>query len=165
MLNPINKIIDENTEKIFELIEVREEIESWSAYHAANRATKNDIERLGGIVEEMKENLDSQKLSYQLDADFHLAISHASHNTIQSHLMFTIYDLLSQYLRFFIGKTFSHQEIRKKRYDQHLRIFKAIKKRNAAEARKRMLEHFAFLDRVLKKLMKDENLTSFRNQP
>ena len=151
--DPLNVMIKENINKVFDLIEVRKGLETWAASHAASQATERDIDSLAKIVETMEKELKERTFSYKSDADFHLAISLASHNTIQAHLMSTIYDLLSEYLLFLDEKTLSNQEIRNKLYHQHLRIFNAIKERNSEAAQKEVMEHLDFVEGELKRLL------------
>jgi GntR family transcriptional repressor for pyruvate dehydrogenase complex len=151
--DPLHLMIKENTNKVFDLIEVRKGIETWAAYYAANRATEENIEALTRIIEAMKRELDENQPSHKSDADFHLAISQASHNTIQAHLMFTIYALLEEYLRFLNEKTLSNLGVRSRLYQQHLRIFHAIKDRNGEAAQREVMEHLNFVEGELKKLL------------
>jgi GntR family transcriptional repressor for pyruvate dehydrogenase complex len=151
--DPLDLMMKENVSKVFDLIEVRKGIETWAAYHAAGRATEEDIEILTKIVETMKRELDESKPSPKSDADFHLALSQASHNTIQAHLMFTIYALLEEYLRFLNEKTLSNPEVRDRLYQQHLRISHAVKNRDGEAARREVMEHLNFVEGELKKLL------------
>jgi GntR family transcriptional repressor for pyruvate dehydrogenase complex len=152
--DPLNLVIKENTRKIFDLMEVRKGVEAWSAYHAANRADENDLASIKGIIEEMKGYLTAEEAPpNRLDADFHLAISQASHNTIQSHLTFTIYDLFSAYFVFLTEKICFHQKYLETIYNQHLAILKAIEKRRAEEARDNMTEHLIFVEAELNRLV------------
>ena len=128
---------------------MRKGLETWSASHAATQATESDIDSLTKIIKAMEERI----FSCKSDADFHLVLSLASHNTIQAHLMSTIYDLLSEYLLFLDEKTLSNQEIRSKLYHQHLRIFNAIKERNSEAAQREVMEHLTFVEGELKKLL------------
>jgi GntR family transcriptional regulator, transcriptional repressor for pyruvate dehydrogenase complex len=151
--DPLNLMIKENVNKVFDLIKVRKGLETWAVSHAASQATESDIDALERIVKAMEKELEERIFSYKSDADFHLALSLASHNTIQAHLMFTIYDLLSEYLLFLNEKTHSNQEIRNKLYQQHLRIFNAIKERNSESAQREVMEHLTFVEGELKRLL------------
>src|SRR4030066_400641 len=53
MLDPLSLLIKTDTQKIFDLIEVRKAIETWGAFLAAQRATEEDIKRLENILEQM----------------------------------------------------------------------------------------------------------------
>ncbi|HSB04258.1 MAG TPA: FadR/GntR family transcriptional regulator, partial [Thermodesulfobacteriota bacterium] len=85
--DPLNVMIKENINKVFDLIEVRKGLETWAASHAASQATESDIESLAKIIKAMGKELEERIFSYKSDADFHLVLSLASHNTIQAHLM------------------------------------------------------------------------------
>ena len=152
--NPLDLVIKENARKIFDLMEVRKEVEAWSAYHAANRADEKDLDRIMKIVDEMKRCLAAKEAPpNRLDADFHLAISQASHNTIQAHLTFTIYDLFSAYFVFLTEKIFFHQKYLETIYDQHYAISKAIEGRRAQEAQGNMTDHLVFVESELNRLI------------
>ena len=150
--DPLNLIIKDNIEKIFELLEVRKEIETWSVYYAAQRASGEDIERLSRIIEEMEAYSRKQKIPpTKLDADFHLAIAQCSYNTIQAHLTFTIYDIFKDYFNFLIENICFNRKYLQAIYSQHLAIYNAIRQRKSEEARNRIMEHLTFVDAELKR--------------
>ena len=51
--DPLLVLIKADTQGIFDLIEVRKAMESWGAFHAAQRVTKEDIRRLEEIIGDM----------------------------------------------------------------------------------------------------------------
>jgi len=146
--DPLSLLLKADTHKIFDLIEVRKAMEAWGAFHAAQRVSEEDIKRLEEIIGEMKAALDEGKSWEKQDADFHLAIAQATHNTIQTHMMFTIYDLL----RGSVARVFRDQGKAKKLFQQHYRIFSAIKNRSPEKARERILEHLNYVDSEVKAL-------------
>ena len=81
------------------------------------------------------------------DANFHLAISEATHNKIQTHLMFSIYDILKESL----GKYYENIKMREV-YEQHCKVVDAIKKRDSALASRRMHEHLDYVETKVKEL-------------
>lgn len=144
--DPLNSIIKDNVEKIFELLEVRKEMETWSAYYAAQRATTDDIAALARMVEETKACYDTGKNPpARLDADFHLTIAHASHNTIRAHLTHTIYDVFSEYFNYLIENVCYNQKYQQTICDQHFRIYDAISRRDANMAQDTVAEHLEFV--------------------
>lgn len=149
--DPLSVLIKADTQKIFDLIEVRKAMESWGAYHAAQRVREEDIRRLEEIIGEMKEALDQGTSWEKQDADFHLAMAQATHNTIQTHMMFMIYDLLRES----VARVFRDQRKMKKLFQQHYQIFNAIKNRSPDKAREKVLEHLNYVESEVK---------SFRNQ-
>lgn len=146
MQNPLSLIIKADIQKIFDLIEVRKAIETWGAFHAAKRATDEDIKQLEGIIEEMRKAFEEGRSWEKQDADFHLGIAQATHNTIQTHMMSTIYDLLRES----IAKVFRDRSKVKKLLDHHFRIFSAIKTHSPEKARERTLEHLNFVESEVK---------------
>ena len=150
--DPLNLMIKDNIEKIFELLEVRKEIETWSAYYAAKRATAEDIAALGRIVDETKTYFDKEKTApARLDADFHLAIGRCSYNTIRAHLTYTVYDIFQDFFSFLIENICFNKQYQEAIYSQHHAIYDAIRRRSGDEARKRIMEHLTFVDGELRK--------------
>src|SRR4030043_2160963 len=80
MEDPLSLLIKTDTQKIFDLIEVRKALESWSAFVAAKRATEDDIKQLESIIKEMTEASEKGRSWEKEDADFHLPIARATHN-------------------------------------------------------------------------------------
>jgi GntR family transcriptional repressor for pyruvate dehydrogenase complex len=145
--DPLHHLLQEDIQTVFELIEVRKAIESWSAYHAATRATADDITRLESSVESMRLKIERGVSVVEDDANFHLAISEATHNTIQTHLMFSIYDILKKSL----GKYYESIKMEDV-YEQHCKLVDAIKKRDSALASRRMHEHLDYVETSVKEL-------------
>ena len=149
MLDPLNQLLKDDIMVVFELIEARKAIEAWNAYYAARRARPADIERLEKNIASMKANIGDHDFSIdKVDADFHLAISEATYNKVQTHIMFTIYDMIRES----IGKYFhniSYDDV----YHQHLEVVLAIKKKNPEEARKKILEHLEYVETRIKELV------------
>jgi GntR family transcriptional repressor for pyruvate dehydrogenase complex len=144
--NPLSLLIKTDTQKIFDLIEVRKAMEASGAYLAAQRATEEDIKQLERIIGEMKKAFEGGRSWEKQDADFHLGIAQATHNTIQTHMMSTIYDLLRES----VGKVFKDRSKVKKLLDHHYRIFSAIKSHSPDKARERTLEHLNYVDSEVK---------------
>ena len=144
--NPLFLLIKTDTQKIFDLIEVRKALEAWGAFLAAQRSTEEDIKRLGNILEEMREAFEHGRSWEKQDADFHLGIAQATHNTIQTHIMSTIYDLLRES----VGAVFKDRSKVKRLLDHHYRIFSAIKNHSPDKARERTLEHLNYVDSEVK---------------
>ena len=145
--DPLALLIKADTQKIFDLIEVRKAIETWGAYHAAQKASSEDIEQLGTIISEMKRAFEEGRSWEKQDADFHMAIAKATHNTIQMHIMSAIYDLLRES----VAKIFTDPKKVKKLYQQHYQIFSAIKNHSPDKARERTLEHLNYVESEVKK--------------
>jgi GntR family transcriptional repressor for pyruvate dehydrogenase complex len=144
--NPLSLLIKADTQKIFDLIEVRKALEVWGAFLAAQRATEKDIKQLENILEEMRKAFEQGRSWEKQDADFHLGIAQATHNTIQTHMMSTIHDLLRESM----ARVFKDRTKVKKLLDQHHRIFSAIKNHSPDKARERTLEHLNYVESEVK---------------
>ncbi len=150
MRDPLSLLIRADAQKIFDLVEVRKAMEAWGAFRAAERASEEDVQRLGKIIEEMSVALKNEKPWEKQDADFHLAMAQATHNTIQIHMMSTISDLLREYMAAIFSSTFTDGTKAKKLFRQHHQIFNAIKTRSPEKARERMLTHLDYVESELK---------------
>jgi GntR family transcriptional repressor for pyruvate dehydrogenase complex len=146
MLDPLSLLIKTDTQKIFDLIEVRKAIEAWGAFLAAQRATEEDIKRLENILEQMGKAYEQGRSWEKQDADFHLGIAQATHNTIHTHMMSTIYE----FLRESVARVFKDRTKVKKLLDHHYRIFSAIKNHSPDKARERTLEHLNYVESEVK---------------
>lgn len=146
MQNPLSLLIKTDTQKIFDLFEVRKALEAWGSFLAAQRATEQDIKHLENIIEEMRKAFEQGRSWEKQDADFHLGIAQATHNTIQTHVMSTIYDLLRES----VARVFKDRSKAKKLLDQHYRIFSAIKNHSPDKARERTLEHLNYVESEVK---------------
>jgi len=142
---PLDYLIKEDIHTVFELIEVRKAIEIWNAYYAAERAGEEDIARLEKSVESMRKKIEQNDTSVEEDANFHIAVSQAAHNKIQTHLMFSIYDLLKESIANYFDK-FKLNYI----LDQHARVIEAIKKKDPVLASRRMREHLDYVESVVR---------------
>ncbi len=154
--DPLSLLISEDLEKIFELLDIRRAMESWAAYTAAQKATKEDIKKLEKIIKKDQENLKTGMDDAKTDADFHIAISLAAHNTILSHLTASCYNILWNSQKMSRKKLFKRKENSQRIAEQHLRIFKAIKAKNPAEASRRAREHIDFVEKELRKIISEE---------
>ena len=158
LLDPLGAIIGDSAEKLFELVEVRKEIETWTACYAAKEATPEDVMTLGRMLEEMKMYLEtSGKVPVGLDIDFHLAISQSCSNTIRAHLFHTIQTIFSDYFRLTIETICARQQDQRLLYDQHAQIFDAIRRRDSKGAREAITRHLTFVAEELKKQMPGES--------
>jgi GntR family transcriptional repressor for pyruvate dehydrogenase complex len=145
--DPLALMIKADTQKIYDLIEVRKAIETWAAYQAARKASREDIQKLDAIIREMKKAFNEGKSWEKQDADFHLGIAQATHNTIHMHIMSGIYDLLRESM----ARIFVDREKVKKLTNQHHQIFLAIKSRSPEKAREKTLEHLNYVESEVKK--------------
>lgn len=145
---PLHRLLKEDIKTSLELIESRSIIETGNARLAAKRATVSDVARLDRCLEVMYANLERDTSFTDEDADFHLAIAEATHNKIQTHLMFSIYDLLKEK----VGLCYYDDEA-EFIYGQHCAIVEAIRDKDEDQAHLRMEEHLAYVESLLNRLI------------
>jgi len=143
-IEPIRHLLKEDMDTILEVHDVRRCLESWNSYYAAERATKEDIELLSRNLESMEEGITKKQSLIDDDAAFHLAISSAALNKIQTHLMFSIYALIQST----VGICYETNESRDI-LEEHRAVYQAIKDKNPDLARQKMHMH---LDKVLSRI-------------
>jgi GntR family transcriptional repressor for pyruvate dehydrogenase complex len=150
MQDTLSLLIRADAQKIFDLLEVRKAMEAWGAFLAAQRASEEDLRRLEIIVENMRAAAEEGRSWEKQDTDFHLAMAQATHNTIQIHMMSTVYDLLMSYMSAIFTEIFTDRDKARRLFQQHLQIFNAIKSRSPEKARERILKHLDYVESELK---------------
>jgi len=153
LADPVSILIAQDMEKIFELLEIRRAMESWVAYNAAKRASKEDIEKIERIIKKDQENLRLKKDDAKTDADFHVCVAQATGNTIFSHLMASCYHILWNTQIVSRETLFRKEANRKLIAGQHLNIFKAIQEGDAERAAREARRHIDFVAEELRRLL------------
>lgn len=149
--NPLATILAVDDVTIHDLLEVRLGLECNAARMAASRATPQDILNLAKANKEMAETVETGALGNEADAAFHMAISFATKNPVQIHLMRNFYDLL------FLGikKNLSHLWDDPDNIDiilaAHSKIYEAIANRRPDAAEKAMREHIQYVQEWFRK--------------
>ncbi len=148
---PLRHLLQEDRATSLELIEARTIIETANAELAAKRATEKDIKKLCQIKEAMKTKVNSGDSVTDLDADFHLAIAEATHNKIQTHLMFSLYDLLREKVAIcYYDDEADHI------MEQHAKVIEFIINKKPAAARKAMEDHLMYIKSLVNRLIDSE---------
>ncbi len=128
--------------QISDLCETRIALESELVALCAQRAPDCDIERLGQIVMQMDQALQSENFA-ELDLEFHLAIAAASQNQVLSNMLRTIRGLLEEW----ISKSQQAPGSKEIANEQHAVILEAIRRRNSSRARSVMISHLQTFQR------------------
>jgi GntR family transcriptional repressor for pyruvate dehydrogenase complex len=148
-LNPFSELIRIEKERALDVIEVRKDLESCTAYYAAQRALPEDIRRMEDIITSMQHKqyrLEERASSEELDAEFHISVARATHNFVWLHLMQTIYDGMKNFQHMVWRSVNLTGDDHALLFKHHLKIFKAIKSREPDAAKTAMLEHLSFAE-------------------
>ncbi|MCP4578046.1 MAG: FadR family transcriptional regulator [Deltaproteobacteria bacterium] len=151
--DPLVSFAKNSPGNILKVFEIRKYLEIGSVALAAERATNREIEQLESILTEMDEDLRKNRLGAKTDLDFHALLAEATHNQAYVHLMNTIYDILQEELRIAWGGIFRKKDKRKKLFEQHSRIFDAVKNRDPERGREEALGHLQFVEERWKKAL------------
>ncbi|MBW2057643.1 MAG: FadR family transcriptional regulator [Deltaproteobacteria bacterium] len=138
-----------------ELAEFRLTVEGRVAYWAARRRRKEDIARMEGLLETMAAILDSDGHAERLvpvDMEFHLAVAKASRNTLFLAIMETIHECFHPIF------SYVPQESWAKTYPDLVRVFQAVKARDARAAEKAIREHIARSSRLILRQFREKKV-------
>ncbi len=123
--------------EVRELIEARRVIETELCGLAAERATADDLKKLGHLLDEMEAGLDDQDRFLSADLDFHVALARSADNRILMNALEMIRNLMRQWIR----QALLVPEVPEEALAQHKAIFMGIAKRNPQQATDAMRAH------------------------
>ncbi|NOY13874.1 MAG: FadR family transcriptional regulator [Deltaproteobacteria bacterium] len=138
------------------LTEVRIGLETWSAYLAAKRAEDSEIERLRELYAVMVEQSASGGWDAEIDAEFHLTITAATHNTLQVHVLDTIQSLFQATIMVALSEFYSKEGYIELLLSHHRKIMEAIAARDPERARDQMMEHLTLVEEKLALFLQKE---------
>ncbi|WP_431854839.1 FadR/GntR family transcriptional regulator [Azospirillum sp.] len=125
---------------LYDLVEIRIQLETWAARRAAERGSEEQIAAIGHIVATMSKPGGNRSAD---DMDFHLAIGRAASSPVYLHLLSTIRETLGQMVEFHHSPAFAVDEERM--YQHHVAIHTAIAARRPDDAAEAMREHLAWV--------------------
>jgi len=123
--------------QIFEAVEVRKIHEIKAAELAASRATEENFDRMRDILSRSEDRLRIGMGLDQLDQEFHLEIVRATQNTVFLNICTSFYALSQNRLKVY----FRSPDRNHKSHAEHLQIFDAVQRRDAALSAALMVSH------------------------
>lgn len=154
LADPLLEMVEKDPQLLHALAEVRMGLESWSAYLAATRATDADRARLQSIYEEIEAQAERGGWDADTDARFHYAITAATHNTLQLHVLNTIHSLFHATIQVALKEFHRKEESIDKLRRQHRAIFQAIMRRDSEGARQAMMSHLQMVEEKLAQILR-----------
>lgn len=143
--NPLAAAMKADNATLEDLLEVRMGLECNAASLAAYRAVEEDIRFLEKSLEEMKKEVMSGRLGTEADVSFHMAISYATKNPVQIHIMRDLYDLLFYGIKENLSHLYESEERIQIILRQHTQILNAIQKRRPDQAFEAMKTHIKYV--------------------
>lgn len=151
---PVSVAAITDSEDILNLLEVRKILEAGSALVASQKRTESDLKKIKAALDRMKTALDNQELGEQADIEFHLAVTNSTQNPILINLMNRVSDMMVEAMRESRRLLiFSKIENNERLYEQHAKIYEAIKDMNPESARQLMVNHLQFVENLLSKIL------------
>ena len=144
--NSLGELIRNQQSRALEVIVVRKDMESCTAYYAAQHALPKDIQRMEEIIECMELNLRGQHTSEELDANLHLVIARATRNIIWLHLMQNLFDSMREFQRSVWRAVYLTSEDHHLIFKHHAAIVASIRNKNADASRAAMMDHLNFAE-------------------
>ncbi|WP_020677210.1 FadR/GntR family transcriptional regulator [Geopsychrobacter electrodiphilus] len=150
MADPLASMVERRDPRMLHaLTEVRMGLETWSAYLAAKRAEDSEIARLRELYEVMEEQAESGGWDPAIDAEFHLTITAATHNTLQVHVLDTIQTLFQTTIMVTLGEFYTKEGYIELLLNHHREILEAIAAHDPERARQKMMEHLTLVEEKL----------------
>ncbi|MBW6508543.1 MAG: FadR family transcriptional regulator [Desulfuromonadales bacterium] len=157
LTDPLTSMVERRDPRMLHaLTEVRMGLETWSAYLAAKRAEKPELDRLREIYTVMEEQAESGGWDPEIDFQFHLTITAATHNTIQVHVLNTIQTLFQATIMVALGEFYSKQGYVELLLNHHREILEAIEAHDPEQARAKMMEHLTLVEEKLAMFLNKE---------
>jgi GntR family transcriptional repressor for pyruvate dehydrogenase complex len=158
--SPIEGLISVDHKKIWELLTVRRIIDSEAAAMAADHATERQIRKIMTFRDEA-DKVGIDQLMFKRDggrlyAEFYNNLYDATNNTIFSHLLKSISSIIRGVLPYSREKLTSVKGSSRAIFDQLLKIIQAIDAHDPIAAKKLMISHINYIERSLKKVLKEK---------
>lgn len=133
--------------KYLELYELRQILEPAAAALAARRATRDDLEQMQSALEGMRSSADNPEAFIRAEMELHASIMRASKNAAIQSTMEMMYGALSEGRH----RTMPLVTDIGQNYRKHERIYQLIAKRDAAGARRAVVEDLNYAEELLRK--------------
>lgn len=126
-----------NQANIQQVIEARSVVEVALVGWAAERATEDEVEKIGRLLEELEDVRDNMIKYVDGDVKFHLAIADAAHNDMMANVL----RIFQHVLRVWMETTYKEAGSTKDSMALHQEIYEAIRTHDAQTAREVMADH------------------------
>ncbi|KEF30548.1 MAG: FCD domain-containing protein [Gammaproteobacteria bacterium] len=150
--SPLMHLFEGHPRTLYDLLEVREQLEGQAAFLAAQRATSLDRHR---ITKAFKALEDTDPLSNaRPDHGFHLAIVEASHNPVLVHVLNSLKNMMLMTVQASVANLNPREEMRKKIVRQHRQLYDAVMEGKPAIAQKVATAHVRFVSEAMRDMEK-----------
>ncbi len=147
---PLMHLYEGHARTIYDLLEVREQLEGQAAYLAAQRANRLDRHRITKAFQALSgTNPLNNALS---DHGFHLAIVEASHNPVLVHVLSNLKSMILVTVQASVVNLNPREDMRKKIVRQHKQLYSAIMSGKPAAAQRIAAAHVRFVSDTMREM-------------
>jgi len=157
--NPLLGLLQNHPETLYELVEMRQVLESVTARYAALRATDEDRQLLRMRYEAMltaHHNRTDPAVGARLDTEFHIAIAEAAHNVVLLYIMRGLFNLLHSGISTSLAKLYTRAGSAESIDAQHKELFDAVMAGDGERAQTAAHAHLDFVQRTLLEIDEEE---------
>ncbi|MFC7293394.1 FCD domain-containing protein [Marinobacter aromaticivorans] len=145
---PLMHLFEGHSRTLYDLLEVREQLEGQAAFLAAQRATGADLHRITKAFRALEAT--DPLSNARPDHGFHQAIVEASHNPILVHVLNSLKNMMLMTVQASVANLNPRAEMRKKIVQQHRQLYDAILAGKPATAQKVATAHVRFVSRTMR---------------
>ncbi len=157
IMDPLAKLVEKrDPELLRSLAEVRMGLESWSAYLAALRANEKDIAELRRLYYVMEQQAKRGGWDPEVDAEFHYAITAASHNSLQMHVLDSIHSLFHTTIQVALMEFYQQEGHIQLLLTHHKEIMEAIAAHEPELSRQKMMTHLQMVEEKMAQLLSEK---------
>jgi GntR family transcriptional repressor for pyruvate dehydrogenase complex len=145
MRRPLSRLLEQETGRVVDFLDVRKWLEGMTAAEAAEAATQDDVGRIQAALEQViaAAARDDREALDAADIAFHLAIVTASHNPALVQLMEMYRNLMwsSHGFRLVLLEGVDYRAV----CEEHRAVAEAIRARDGVKAREAMMHHIEMI--------------------
>jgi len=145
LVSPLASVIFTEKDDQMELFEMRRMIEPDLAYLAAERATEEEIDMMGKVLDLQEEMIARGESGTDVDKNFHYIMARAAKNKVLLRIADNVIDLLAESREQYLQVEGRPQ----KSILRHREVLEAIRAREPGRAEKCMLEHLMDIETSL----------------
>jgi len=142
---PLATVLVRKRELVSELLDVRRMLEPGLAARAAKNATPDEVMELEDILRRQAEKLRRGEPSIEEDSEFHYVIGKAARNSV----VLKVLDVLMDLLRESRARSLQAPGRPERSYDGHMRVLRAIKRRDPEAAEKAVRKHLEEIESIV----------------
>ncbi len=148
--SPLLQMFNGHPRTLYDLLEIREQLEGQAAQLAAERATTQDLHRITKAYAALEQT--DPLTSARPDHNFHQAIVEASHNPVLVHVLNGLKNLMLLTVQASVANLNPREEMRNKIARQHKRIYQAVMAKKPEAAKRIAMAHVRFVSDAMREI-------------